>query len=119
MNKKSKNRIGYALLWSFFIFLIIRWYIEAREDELLKKYFKSTAVITEIHKPEVIHDSYSGTFQYKIKNKTYEFTQIGNYTLLKLGDTVEIKYAMGDYSIARVTEKYYMEKYRRLKNNNE
>lgn len=87
--------------------------MEEKEIKMLKKNYKTTAIVIEIHQPEVIHDSYSGTFQYKIKNKIYKFTQIGNYTLLKLGDTVLIEYAVKDNSIARVIDKNYMRKFKK------
>ena len=116
MAKRNKNRLGYAILGTFLIFFLINLYLEERENKMLTEYYKTTAIVIEIHKPEVIHDAYSGTFQYKIKSKTYKFTQVGNYTLLKLGDTVEIKYATKDPSVVKVIDKFYMKKYRHLKN---
>lgn len=116
VTKKTINRLGYAFLGAFLIFFLIQWYLENRENRLLKKYYKTLAIVLEVHKPEVIHGSHTGTFQYKVEGKVYVFTQIGDYTLLKLGDTVEIKYATEDPSVAKVSDKFYMEKYHHLKN---
>lgn len=108
--------MGYTLLLAFLIFVLTNYYLEKKEQKMLNNYFTTTAIVLEIHQPQVIHDSYSGTFQYEVGGKIYKFTEVGNFSFLKLGDTVEIKYAKENHAIAKVIDKFYMSKYRNLKN---
>jgi len=114
--KMRINYIGYGIIAFFLLIFLFKWFLESRENRLLENYVVTKAVVLEIHKPETIHGSYSGLFKYRIRNKTYQFKEIGDFTMLRIGDTIEIKYAFEDYSVAKVFDKYDMKKYRHLKN---
>lgn len=53
-------------------------------------------------------------FRYKVGNDFFEFKESGDYSQFRLGDSVLIEYAIEDYSIARVIDPFYMQKYKHL-----
>lgn len=58
-----------------------------------------------------------GTFIFRIGKKKYIFDYIGDFSYMNKGDTVLIKYSIEDPSVARVIDRYYMQKYKHLKGN--
>jgi hypothetical protein len=58
------------------------------------------------------------TVNLMVKNTTskkIQFDYIGDFSFLKIGDTVLIEYAKDDPTVAKVKDRYYMKKYNYLK----
>jgi hypothetical protein len=55
-----------------------------------------------------------GYFYYYVGKKKFKIREKQNFSHLKKGDTVLIRYAVEDPSVARVIDKYYMQKYKHL-----
>jgi hypothetical protein len=98
-----------ALLFVSILFGIIRY---NKRETLLKNSNSTFGILVRQYSKG---KNPNAVFTYKVKDKIYEFNQIGNYTNFKKGDTVLIEYAIEDPSVARVVDKYYMQKYKHLK----
>jgi hypothetical protein len=107
--------IGVLIILFFLIYPFFQNLIEANDDKLLEDAIETKGVIVKIHTPKVIHGSYYGVFSYSVNNKNYSFDERGDFSLLNLKDTVLIIYSKKDHSVARVKDKYYLEKYKHLK----
>lgn len=96
------------------IFIIYTFLKEKKDDKLLENNIEHFAILIKINEGNT-HAPSSGDFKYKIKNKEYEFNQSGDYKFMQVGDTVLVEYAVEDNSVARVVDKYYMQKYKKMK----
>lgn len=96
-----------------FFALLFNLLNEHRKERLLQK---SNSVIGLLQKED--HSSLKfndGIFIFFVKNKKYIIRHKGDFSHLKKGVTVLIEYAIEDPSVARVVDKYYMQKYKHLK----
>ena len=112
MINKKKNEIVLVLLLLIGSFLIIR---NNYEEKTLLNSRKTTGVLIKKKDGKAVHGTACGTFEYYVAGKKYKFTEGGNYSFINIGDTVLIKYAKKNKSIATVIDKYYMKKYKYLK----
>lgn len=97
------------------VFIIYTALRESKEEELLQDYKTTTAIITKMSQ-SVYKSPASGDFKYYVDGRMYKFSQPGDYyKYMSIGDTVLIKYAIKDHNVARVIDKYYMQKYLYLK----
>jgi hypothetical protein len=114
MKLLKSNIIG---IWVVLIFLalLINMFIEDRNQKLLND---SKTVFGFLKYEDHASLKYSfGTFIFFVKNKKYEVKSIGDFSFLNQGDTVLITYAIKDPNVAKVTNRYYMRKYKKLKIN--
>ena len=56
-----------------------------------------------------------GTFKFQVNGKIQVFDYSGDFSYLSKGDTVLIEYAIEDPTVAKVKDRYYMQKYRHLR----
>lgn len=116
---KSKQKlIGSIILLIIVIALCQQFFEENKNDKLLQKSISSFGIIKEIHHGTV-HNPKNALIIYRVDSQKYEFSASGDYEAFRIGDTVLIEYAIGDHSVARVKDKYYMKKYHYLKNNDQ
>lgn len=108
---KNNKIIYYILIPSIVFILVFSFGKEYYRKEKLKKTETAFAVMIEYSTGTVRH-SMRGTFQYKINGNTYKFIQSEDFSMLSIGDTVEIEYSIEDNSVARVINKHYMDKYK-------
>lgn len=114
-NKKMRNRLLIISCFSFMgIFLIYNFIREKREDKLLNNSLDGFAILVKKNKGNT-HAPSGGDFKYRVDHHEYSFSQSGDYEFMHVGDSVLIRYAKDDHSVARVVDKYYMEKYKKLK----
>jgi hypothetical protein len=106
--------VGFLIM---ILVLIYRINQNKYEQRVLKSSLRTTAIIVKIEKVAV-RDPASGTFLYKIGKRQYKFEETGDFTFMEVGDTIEIEYSKKDFSIARVIDKYYMQKYWKFKKDN-
>lgn len=111
MNKNSLILLIVLLLTG--AFLIYRNYLD---DKMLENFHTTFGILTNKKDGEAVHGTASGEFEYNIKGVKYKFTESGNFLFLNLGDTVLIKYAKKDFKVAKVIDKYYMQKHSHLSN---
>ncbi|WP_343748973.1 hypothetical protein [Fluviicola sp.] len=112
MNQKIKTMLfllGFVVIMSLYHF-----WEEYHRNEMLKIGNETFGVIVSIDPPPV-HGSPSAKIAYTIKHKKYVFDEDGSFSFMELGDTVLIRYALKDYSVAKVVDKYYMKKYKYLR----
>ena len=112
MSNKINSGIGLAIIISIGVFLIIRNY---RDSKLLLNYNKTIGILIEIEEGKGVHQTAYGKFKYNEKNNEISFTQSGDFSFMKLGDTVLIRYDKENNKVAEVLDKYYMKKYKKLK----
>jgi hypothetical protein len=113
INFFRKNAGG---IWGVLFFLVLL-YGMLREDRRMKL-FQNTEV-TYGFLIEEDHGSAKfryGKFYFFVKNKRFDVEERDYFTELSKGDTVLIEYAIKDPSVARVNDKYYMQKYKYLRN---
>jgi hypothetical protein len=101
--------IGFIVMGIGFIYIFWREYYE---DKLLLK--TKIGFIERIYNGAV-RSPKNVDFIYYVNGKKYGSNESGDYTFMKIGDTILIEYAVKDNSVARVVDKFYMKKYRRLK----
>lgn len=97
--------IFYALLFNLFN--------EHRKERLLQKSKYTTGILIKEY-----HNSLrflNGDFYFYVGKIRYQITDFKDFSHLIKGDTVLIEYAIEDPSVARVVDKYYMQKYKHLK----
>ncbi|MCE2743936.1 MAG: hypothetical protein LW701_10275 [Fluviicola sp.] len=90
----------------FFVIIIINSFQEQYKNNCLKKTKLTIGTINEITFGSVRHPK-SAEIIYNIKDKKYNFWERGDFTKLKVGDTVIIEYSLKDESVARVRDKNY------------
>lgn len=111
---KSKLMLWIIVL-AFLAYLIYQFAKENFENHALKNSKPTVGVLIEIHTPQVVRGSYYGVIKYEVNGKEYEMKSLDeDYSMLKVGDSVQIEYSVEDYSIARLVDKYYMKKNRHL-----
>ena len=115
MKKNRRNTTVMVVLFCFLgLFMIFHYVREMRDERALEHSRDTTAIITKI-KVGGGKSPASGHFSYRVGSKEYVFSESGRFQFAKIGDTVLIKYAIEDHSVARVKDKYYMKKYHSLK----
>lgn len=102
--------IGFAVLLSLYNLILTK-----KKDEKLEIGNEVYGIIISIDSAPV-HGSPSSKIEYKVENVKYILVEDGNFFSMDVGDTVLVKYSIEDHSVARVTDKYYMKKYKDLKN---
>jgi hypothetical protein len=95
-------------------FIIYNYTKEKKANVLLNDSVQVPAILIEKNEGNT-HAPPSGEFKYKVGRRDYSFTESGKYGDIQVGDTVLIKYAVKDPSVASVVDKYYMNKYQDLK----
>ncbi|MCE2743321.1 MAG: hypothetical protein LW701_07125 [Fluviicola sp.] len=95
-----------------FFSIIINILIDKNKQKLLEKAYTIKGILIEKY-PEGKNPT--GTFEFHLKNKKIQFDYIGDFSFLKIGDTVLIEYAKDDPTVAKVKDRYYMKKYNYLK----
>ena len=110
LTKRQKNIIGLCLIFSVIGYVFIR---DNYHDYLLDngKTKSTTAILVRI-KETAVKSPASGFFKYKVKNKNYIFNENRDFSSMKIGDTLLIKYSLKNPSVARVVDKCYMQKYK-------
>lgn len=111
----NKKILLIIVLGLFFIIPLIQWINEEIKSNKLKESKECYSRLIEVHYNDAVHGSAYGILEYQVNNKKYMLKDLGDYRMMKIGDTVLIKYADKDHSVARVTDKYYMRKYKMLK----
>lgn len=105
--------LAILFFFGFFIYFITR---KIYETELLKgPTNKHTAILKEIRDASSKSTKKTLVF-FTVNGKDYEFYSDYDYLDMSVGDTVLIEYAISDPNVAKVIEKYYMQKYKNQKN---
>lgn len=108
-----------VLIFFFFFITVILLgnYIKTSEELKLKDSVKTKAVITKTGASggRKIHTGY---LKFKVKNQLIEASVHADWTILNVGDTVEITYSKLDPTIFRITDFYYEKKKEIIKNLN-
>ena len=104
---------GTVVLSLMFIVVILIVIKNIRNDFLLKRSREMNAIITHISHGAV-RSPKRGEFEYVVNGKKHNFNEPGDYDAFSIGDTVLIEYAVEDHSVARVVDKFYMEKNKHL-----
>lgn len=109
---KLKENLFLILTLLFISFGIVYSFVRYEyRNKKLQKVQQGIAIFEKFSKRTVGDDAW-GYFRYEIKQKTYRFKQSGDFSMLSVGDTVEIEYSIEDNSVARVINKHYMYKYK-------
>ena len=114
-DKKYFSIVFVVVIIAFLIYIVNLKSKEAYEKEMLNNSKNGLAIITQIINGKAVKSSKSAEFIYLVGNKKFEFKELGDFTFMRLKDTVLIEYALKDNSVARVVDKYYMKKYKYLK----
>jgi hypothetical protein len=107
----KKYWAGYGAVLLFFVLL----YSMLKEDREMKLLQHSK--VTYGYLIEEYHESAKfrhGFFYFYAGNERIEIKEFRYFSHLSKGDTVLIEYAIEDPTLARVKDKYYMQKYRHL-----
>lgn len=88
------------------------WY---NDKQLAGKTIETIAIVTDITSGTGVRQIAGVNYEYQINGKTYTGSDNGNFNFMKIGDTLLVVYAISDRSVSKVKEKYYMLKYKRLK----
>lgn len=103
----SKDKIYFSIvllfvLIGFIIFVIYLKSTEVNEKAMIEKSKKSFAIITRIQSGNAVKSSKSVEFKYKVGCNYFKYEALGDFTMYKVGDTIQIKYSVKDHSIATV-----------------
>lgn len=112
INFFRKNAWG---IWGVLFFFALL-YGMLREDRRMKLFQKSEVTIGFLI--EEHHGSANfryGKFYFFVKNKRFDIKVWNYFNELSKNDTVLIEYAIEDPTVARVKDKYYMQKYKQLR----
>lgn len=117
MNDRENTITFISLFIVCLLVVFLQAFLKQKHREMLDRSGrKKLAVLSEIHtKQGEKYGSYFCMFTFSVGDKNYECKQTGNYTKLKIGDTVLIEYAAENPSVARVIDKYYMKKHHHLR----
>lgn len=107
-----KKNITVIIIGIVFFSLLFNYYNYNKRLKLLQN---SNEIIGIMIKEYSKGKSGSGTFKFKINEKKYVFREIADFSDIFKGDTVLIEYAVEDPTVARVKDKYYMQKYKQLR----
>jgi len=101
-------------IWVFLIFLVlfINMLNEDRNQKLLN-HSKTVRGIMKFQDHASLKYTF-GIFIFYVNHKKYEIRSVGDFSFLKPGDTVLIKYAINKPSVAIISDRYYMRKYKKL-----
>lgn len=111
INFIRKNAVGFMGLFIFFALL----YGMLREDKRMKLFQNSKITFGYLISKYSAGKNPTGTFLFIYRNKMIKFDNIGDYSQLNKGDTVLIEYAIEDPTVARVKDKYVMQKFKHLR----
>lgn len=98
------------------LFFIVFLYGMLREDRRMKLFQKTQ--VTYGFLIEEDHGSANfryGKFYFFVKNNRFELKEWDYFTKLSMGDSVLIEYAIEDPTVARVKDKYVMQKFKHLR----
>ncbi len=110
---KKLKFIIYVLLGVIIIFLGIKEY---KQSKILDDYpTKKSLGFFIKYRPAVVHSQQESLIYYWVDNKKRILKNHLNLDFMKLGDTLLIEYSTKDKDIARVIDKYYMMKYKKLR----
>ncbi len=108
----KKENILLVLALAFVVFILIFSFLRDNyREKMLESTQKEKAIIVRVIQ-KTSKDDRGGKFKYSINGKDYDFRQSGDFSMLSIGDTVEIEYSIEDNSVARVINKHYMDKYK-------
>lgn len=108
-----KNYEGFLWLFLFCALMFNLLYDHYKEDMLKNSKEVFGVLIKESHSS---NNFTYGDFYYYAGKKKHILSYTGDFSYLKKGDTVLIRYAREDPSIAVVSDRYFMKKYWYLKN---
>lgn len=114
MSEKLKNKLFYLIILIFFLLFVYKFYKDDRESKLLKSSKETLGFLVDISEGGA-HDQNHAEIKFTVNKRKYSFRHNSNFSFMKLGDTVLIKYAVKDHNVATVIDKYYMKKYKYLK----
>lgn len=83
---------------------IYDFFQEEKKERLLEK-GKLTFGVVISRNERAVHGSPSINIRYKVKGVNYVFKEYGSFSSLNPGDTIRIKYALEDYSVATIIGK--------------
>ncbi len=112
---RVKNTILVLFFSLIVISLIISFFQDRNKDILLENKSKTFGILVYSYHATAVRSISYGIFVFRIKKKRVKLKICGDYSKLKLGDTVLMEYAKKDPSVARVVDKYYMKKHKYLK----
>jgi len=114
-NRFKRVYLPTILLFVIFFVVIFRACQNQHDTKLLENSIITNAIIIEIRTGEAVKSIPTVTYSYNVKGKIYKYEENRNINDLRIGDTLLIEYAVEDHSVARVIDKYYMQKYKYLK----
>ena len=117
-NKFKRVYLPTILLFVIFFVVIFRACQNQHDTRLLENSVITNAIIVKIRTGEAVKSIPTATYSYKVKGINYEYEECRNFNDLRIGDTILIEYAVEDHSVARVVDKYFMQKYKHLKKDN-
>ena len=103
---------GFIMLFIFLGLMFNLLYDRYKEDMLKNSKEVFGVLIKESHSS---NNFIYGDFYYYAGKKKHILSYTGDFSYLKKGDTVLVRYALEDPSIAKVSDRYFMKKYRYLK----
>lgn len=111
-----KKSTLFSIVFFTFIVLVLcyQFYRESYESKVLEQNNQTFGFLSSCKHGSSRFPS-TGTIKYNVKGRNYDFTCDGDFSFMKLGDTILIEYATKDHSVARLIDKYYMKKYWHLK----
>lgn len=116
MKASIRTKIPYLLLGLLGILLLISLIRNYYNERALEgETGKCIAILIDIRSGEGVRQTATGTYKYLVNGRKYEYEENRNFNDLSIGDTVLIEYSIEDPSVARVVDKYYMQKYKNLK----
>lgn len=97
----------------FAVCLIIGLFLQLDRDSKLKNTIKTKAIVTYRDKQHT--KGWDAVVTYKVNNIELESGLNCDCRDIEIGDTVLIEYAESDPKLAVMVDKYYMQKYKHLK----
>lgn len=93
--------------------LVVWVYIRDRNNKKLLDGPTKTTIgfITDITKGTGVRTFPSAEYYYYVKGEKYYNDEYSNFNIMKIGDTILIKYAISNPSVSEVLDKYYMKIY--------
>ncbi|MFN5415533.1 MAG: hypothetical protein ACK5B9_00645, partial [Flavobacteriia bacterium] len=107
----NKSIFQVAVLTLILAVFCYRIYQNHSDEELLLNSKTRIAKIISISKGQVRNPP-RGYFMFYLNHKKIKFSEQGDFSFMEVGDSVLIKYAIADPSVATVVDKYVMQKYK-------
>lgn len=112
---RVKNTILVLFFSMIGISLLISFLQDRNRSILLENNSKTFGILVYSYHATAVRSISYGVFIFRTQKQRIKIKIVGDYSKLKLGDTVLMEYAVKDPSVARVTDKYYMKEYKHLK----